>query len=60
VNESFSLSANEWTTLAPLLKAVVSTGSAVYNGQLYCFGGGSTGDVGFQGKVYSIVQIYQP
>jgi N-acetylneuraminic acid mutarotase len=60
VNESFNLSANEWTTLAPLLKAAVSTGAAVHNGQLYCFGGGSTGAVGFQGKVYSIVQIYQP
>jgi len=57
VNESFSLTANKWTTtLAPLPQGAMFAGSAVYNGQLYCFGGEST----WLGSPIGNVQIYQP
>jgi uncharacterized repeat protein (TIGR03803 family) len=59
VTESFSASANKWTTLAALPHAVVFPASVVANGQLYCFGGNSTG-IAFQGPIYNYVQIYQP
>jgi hypothetical protein len=33
--------------------------SAVYDGQLYCFGGGTVGTQ-FEGSVFDYLQIYQP
>jgi hypothetical protein len=59
VNESFNLSKNKWATLAPIPRPVAGAGSAVNKGRLYCFGGGDT-TVSFQGKVFNLVQIYQP
>jgi N-acetylneuraminic acid mutarotase len=57
VNESFQLSKNKWTTtLAPMPQATMLAASAVYKGQLYCFGGWAT----WVGAPISNVQIYQP
>ncbi len=57
VNESFNLSTNTWTTtLAPMPLGTLFSGSAVHNGQLYCFGGEST----WTGNAINNVQIYQP
>jgi hypothetical protein len=58
-NESYSVSSNSWKVLSPLAVGTTAPGSAVWNGQLYCFGGGdSTGGTG--GNFYNNVQIYQP
>jgi hypothetical protein len=59
VTESFNVTTDKWTTQAAMPQAVIAPGSAVANGQLYCFGGSSTG-VALTGSVYSNVQIYQP
>ena len=56
VMESFKLSKNTWTTLAPMPQAALAPGAAVYKKQLYCFGGWTA--VG--GSVLNNVQIYQP
>jgi N-acetylneuraminic acid mutarotase len=57
VNESFQLSKNKWTTtLAPMPQATMLAASAVYKGQLYCFGGWAT----WVGAPISNVQIYHP
>ena len=57
INESFNLSADKWTTtLAAIPQGILFPGSAVYDGQLYCFGGEST----WLGSPISNVQIYQP
>ncbi len=55
-NESFELSMNTWSTLASMTSATAFGGSAVYQGQLYCFGGST----GFYGDASNNVQIYQP
>jgi N-acetylneuraminic acid mutarotase len=57
--ESFSLTANKWTTLLAMPQTVTDAGSAVYQGQLYCFGGGNNGGPP-NNTVYNYVQIYQP
>jgi N-acetylneuraminic acid mutarotase len=59
VNESFNLTKNAWTTLTAMPQIVTDSGPAVYNGQLYCFGGSSFANA-FRGTVYNNVQIYQP
>jgi len=56
LTESFKLSTNTWKTLAAQPQPVLSAGSAVYKGQLYCFGGVAV----FQGAALNNVQIYQP
>jgi uncharacterized repeat protein (TIGR03803 family) len=57
VNESFSSSANKWTTtLAPIPQGSMYPTPAVDNGQLYCFGGWAT----LNGTAVTNVQIYQP
>lgn len=56
VNESFQLSKNKWTTLAAMPQGSMFGSSAVYKGQLYCFGGWS----GWLGTPINNVQIYQP
>lgn len=56
LNESFTPSKDTWTTLASLPQATQSAGSAVYEGQLYCFGGNATQG----GASIANVQIYQP
>jgi|HubBroStandDraft_2_1064218.scaffolds.fasta_scaffold40191_2 N-acetylneuraminic acid mutarotase len=56
LTESFKVSKNTWTTLAPMPQAAMLSGSAVYKKQLYCIGGSSS----FQGTVLNNVQIYQP
>ena len=56
LTEAFKVSNNIWTTLAPLPQATVFSGSAVYNGLLYCIGGADA----YLGQVLSNVQIYQP
>ena len=56
VNESFKRSKNSWKTLAPMPQASVVPGSAVYKGQLYCFGGAAA----TYGTILNNVQIYQP
>lgn len=57
VNESFSSSKNQWTTtLTPMPQGTMFGGSAVLNGQLYCFGGEAT----VNGNPINNVQIYQP
>jgi N-acetylneuraminic acid mutarotase len=59
--DSFSLPKDEWNTkITSIPNAVEAPGSAVYNGLLYCFGGGSLNQVGFVGSVYNYLQIYQP
>ena len=59
VNELFNLTKNAWTTLTAMPQTVTDSGPAVYNGQLYCFGGSSFANA-FRGTVYNNVQIYQP
>ncbi len=57
MNESFSLSANKWTTtLAPIPQGTFYPASAASNGQLYCFGGLAT----LNGTAINNVQAYQP
>ena len=57
VNESFSLSANKWTTtLAPIPQGTMYPAPAVDNGQLYCFGGWAV----VNSTAINNVQIYQP
>jgi len=56
VTESFDGSNNAWTTLASMPQGTMWAASAVYNGQLYCFGGAA----GWDGTVLNNVQIYQP
>jgi N-acetylneuraminic acid mutarotase len=58
LTESFKVSKNKWTTLAPMPQAAAVPGSAVYKGLLYCIGGSSSGVIG-QG-ILGNVQIYQP
>ena len=55
LTESFKVSKNTWKTLAPLPQATLVPGSAVYKGQLYCFGG-----LNPSGSPINTVQIYQP
>ena len=56
LTESFQLSKNKWTTLAPATQSTMFLASAVYKGQLYCIGGWAS----FGGPVINNVQIYQP
>ncbi len=56
LTESFQLTKNKWTTLAPAPQANLFAASAVYKGQLYCIGGWAS----FGGPIISNVQIYQP
>jgi uncharacterized repeat protein (TIGR03803 family) len=57
VNESYSLSANKWTTtLLPIPQGTMFPASAVANGQLYCIGGWAV----VNSTAISNVQIYQP
>lgn len=55
LTESFSTS-NTWQTLADIPQPTMFPFSAVYNGQLYCFGGQTSGD----SADINTVQIYQP
>ncbi|MGP0017678.1 MAG: Ig-like domain repeat protein [Candidatus Sulfotelmatobacter sp.] len=57
LNESFTLPEDTWETLASMPQAAMETGSAVYNGRLYCLGG--TVAYWAEGAI-SNVQIYQP
>ena len=59
INESFSLKTNAWKLLANMPVPVTDSGSAVYNGRLYCVGGGGSG-VPFSGGIYGDVQVYTP
>jgi uncharacterized repeat protein (TIGR03803 family) len=59
LNESFNLKKDAWTTLSVMSQPATDPGSAVYKGQLFCFGGSSYG-IAFQGTIYNNVQIYQP
>jgi N-acetylneuraminic acid mutarotase len=55
--DDFQLSKDKWTTtLAAVPQSVMFPASAVYKGQLYCFGGWSANG----GPVIDNVQIYQP
>jgi hypothetical protein len=54
--ESFKVSNNPWTTLAPLPQATLFAGSAVDNGLLYCIGGVDA----YMGNLLSNLQIHQP
>ncbi len=56
MTESFDGSNHTWTTLAAMPQGTMWAASAVYNGQLYCFGGA----VGWDDTVLNNVQIYQP
>jgi uncharacterized repeat protein (TIGR03803 family) len=55
--ESFTLSNKSWITLASMPQGSAAPGSAVYNGQLYCFGGWASAP---NGSLLNSVQIYQP
>ena len=52
--ESFGLSEDSWTTLAPMPQGAWDAGSVAYKGRLYCFGGGN------DNSLLNNVQIYQP
>jgi Kelch motif len=52
----FTLSTNAWKKFPPMPQAALFQGSAVYQGNLYCFGGQNA----FDGTVLNNVQIYQP
>jgi hypothetical protein len=54
LTERFSLSKNNWKTLASIPQPVALPGSAVYKGRLYCLGGM------YDWIPLSNVQIYQP
>jgi uncharacterized repeat protein (TIGR03803 family) len=56
VVRGFAPSSNTWTSLLSIPQATVGPASAVFNGQLYCFGGWTA----FEGTVLNNVQIYQP
>ena len=58
VTESFNLTSDKWTTLLSMPNVVISPGSTVANGLLYCFGGTPTTS-GTTADNYSH-QIYQP
>jgi len=55
--ESFTLTKNAWTTLAPMPLGTGAPGSALYNGLLYCIGGWASSP---DGTLLNNVQIYQP
>lgn len=55
LTESFSPN-NVWEMLADMPQATIFSFSAVYNGQLYCFGGA----IGWTDTLVNTVQIYQP
>ncbi len=56
LTETFTPSTNAWKRSAPMPQAALFQGSAVYEGNLYCFGGVNA----LGGTVLNIVQIYQP
>jgi uncharacterized repeat protein (TIGR03803 family) len=56
VVRAFMPSTDSWTTLSSIPQATVAPASAVYNGQLFCFGGWTA----FQGTILNNLQIYQP
>ena len=56
ITESFSVTTKKWTPVDAMPQALISPGSAVANGLLYCFGGSNSN----QGTVYNKVHIYQP
>jgi N-acetylneuraminic acid mutarotase len=56
ITESFQITKNAWKTLAPVPQPAIAAGSAVYKGQLYCFGGWTA----WNGSVLHSVQVYQP
>lgn len=56
VLRAFAPSSNTWTTLSSIPQGTVDPASAVFNEQLYCFGGWTA----FEGTVLNNVQIYQP
>jgi uncharacterized repeat protein (TIGR03803 family) len=56
LTESFNLTADKWTVLAPMPQATTFLGSVVANGLLYCIGGNETNG----GAAINNVQIYQP
>jgi hypothetical protein len=55
--ESFTLSTQTWRTLARMPHGVEAPGAAVYDGRLYCFGGGKDPSLD---NFTHYVQIYQP
>jgi N-acetylneuraminic acid mutarotase len=55
--ESFTLSTQTWKTLAQMPHGVEAAGAAVYDGRLYCFGGGNDP---VSDNFTHYVQIYQP
>lgn len=58
--DAYDQSTNSWTTgLATMPQAVVTAGSAVAGGRLYCFGGSNNG-LPAQGNIYNGTQIYTP
>jgi uncharacterized protein (TIGR03437 family) len=60
VTEAYNPATNSWTSGLPSMpNAIVSPGSAIVGGRLYCFGGSNNGVAG-QGAVHNYVQIYQP
>ena len=57
LTESFNAKSNTWATLADIPQGTIGAASAVYNGQLYCFGGAPSYP---GGAALNNVQIYQP
>jgi N-acetylneuraminic acid mutarotase len=59
LTDSFKISKNKWNNHAHMPQAVADPAPAVYDGSLYCIGGGDHGSE-FVGNVFNYVQIYQP
>ena len=59
ITESFNVTTKKWTTQAAMPQAVISPGSAVAGGLLYCFGGSNSG-ITSSSTIYNNLQIYQP
>lgn len=55
LTEAFTIP-QTWVTLADAPQPTLWSGSAVYNGKLYCFGGAAS----YYGSAVNNVQIYQP
>ena len=54
--EAYQFSSNTWASLAAIPQSTIYPASAVYENQLYCFGGWAS----WEGSIINNTQIYQP
>jgi N-acetylneuraminic acid mutarotase len=54
--EAYQFSTNTWASLTAIPQSTIYPASAVYQSQLYCFGGWAS----WEGSIINNTQIYQP